>query len=68
MGEHTRLRFVIAKDEATAEGFVNALPFKIEIKSIDKATSGKGVTIWFIVPSPQEINSVDLRKRKKKPV
>lgn len=63
MGEPTRLRYVIAKDEATAEALVGALPFKIEIKSIDNPLSGKGVLIWFVLPQPEVFKSIDTRKR-----
>ncbi len=64
MSEHTRLRYLIVKDEAHGERAINSIPFKVELKYHSLPTDGRGMVLWFVVPEPQEFKSADLRKKR----
>jgi len=51
-------------DEVTAEAFINALQFKVELKSFMKPAKGAGVVLWFVLPENPAIDmdSVDMRE------
>jgi len=64
MSEPTRLRHIIAKDEAQAELAINSLPFMVELKFHSLPKDGRGVVLWFVIPEPEVFQSVDLRKKR----
>ena len=46
--QSTRLRFASSTSAEVLEAFINALPFKVEIKSI--VSRGTSWFCWFILP------------------
>lgn len=64
MQDHTRLRHVSGKSLDMVEGWIGSLPFKIEIKSIEKVKS-----LWYVhfilpeddLPMLRKFPSVDLK-------
>jgi hypothetical protein len=54
----TRLRYVSSSSPQLLEAFLNALPFKVEIKSI--TAQGKRWFCWFVLPD--NVSHKDLDK------
>ena len=46
----TRLRWIVASTPEALGMAINALPFRIEIKSISELSSEKWI-IWFVLPN-----------------
>ena len=55
--DRTRLRFMTAPNAETLQAIVDKLPFKIEIKSVNKESDNRW-TLWFVLP---EIGTVDFK-------
>ena len=53
----TRLRYVSSRSADLLEAFINALPFKVEIKSI--SFGGKRWFCWFVLPDNIEHSLID---------
>lgn len=54
---HTKLRFIRAKNPELLMGYVTALPYKVEIKSI--VHDGQKWVLWFNLP-----DDLDIRREK----
>lgn len=54
MSEATRLRYISAKDPASLVEFVQALPFKLEVKGSAQYANGEWF-LWVVVPVGKEI-------------
>lgn len=52
----TRLRWIMGRDPAYVSAAVSALPFKVEIKSIQH--DGSAWLCWFVIPDsvPEFVN------------
>ena len=50
----TRLRWIVASTPEALGMAVNALPFRIEIKSISKLPDEKWI-IWFVLPETETV-------------